>query len=169
MRRARTRQAAASTLISLSLVAGWSRSAPAEADLKRDLERLETQETSRALVKDPVSRARRALERAHRMDLARDARHTTSMRQVAAEWLALAADLVRVARAEAEASRLEKALTDVETRIVRGRTLLEETIARRGRAEAQLREAPELPPAKEVKPPGAGPKTPPAAPRKEPL
>jgi len=68
------------------------------------------------------------------MDLAGDGRHATILRQVGIEWLDLGRDLVRTATTEAAADASEKDGDDLDTKLVRGRALLEETVARRGRA-----------------------------------
>lgn len=131
---------AASLVLTTAFGAASGRATPSQADLAAQVDRLERDAATRALVKDPVARAHRALDRAHAMEQTGDSSHATLLRDTAAEWLGMAADLIRAAAAEARARSAEKDLVDTETKLVRGRALLEETIARKSRAEAQLEE-----------------------------
>lgn len=97
------------------------------ADLEKDT-------AHQSLVAGALGRARDALTRARSMDLAGDGRHATIVRQVALEWLDLGRDLIRTATTETAADASEKDGDDLDTKLVRGRALLEETVARRGRA-----------------------------------
>jgi hypothetical protein len=99
------------------------------------------------------------------MDRAGDARHAAMMRAAALEWLDTARDLVRTADAETAAETAEKTAEDLDTKLVRGRALLEETVARRARAQQSLEQldvkgAASAPAAPKV--PSAG-KTPPSS------
>lgn len=139
MRRAtRAERAAAGLVVTAALSAISARAAPSQAELVAQATRLEQDPSNGALVKDPTGRARRALDRAHAMDHAGDSGHAALLRAAAEGWLAMATDLIRAAAAEARARASEKELVDAETKVVRGRALLEETIARKGRAQAEL-------------------------------
>ena len=91
-----------------------------------------------ALVKGPVAEARRALERAAGARRSGDARHAEQLEGLAREWAETAKDVVRAAAVEADAGALDLAARDARVKSERARTLLEESIARRGRAEAEL-------------------------------
>jgi hypothetical protein len=130
-------------LLALVVLLGMGRTAratPSAQDLTGVLERLSKDEANRAIVKDAAARARDALDRSRQMERAGDTRHAALLRETAAEWVALATDLVRTAAAERDAQAAEKALVEAETKTVRARALLEETISRKGRAEAQWAE-----------------------------
>ena len=101
------------------------------SDLDRDTEH-------RAALAGPIDKAKQALARARAMDQAGDVRHGAALRAVAREWVDCARDVVRTSQTEARAEKAEKTLDDLETKRARGRALLEETIARRGRAQALL-------------------------------
>jgi hypothetical protein len=105
--------------------------AQALAELERDT-------VHRTALTSTIDKARRALTRAHAMDQAGDARHAAALRAVAREWVGCGNALVRTSDAEARADKAEKTGEDLETKRARGRALLEETIARRGRAQALL-------------------------------
>jgi hypothetical protein len=113
-----------------------------------------------ALVREPLRKAQEALERAKAMDHAGDNAHARLARALAHEWARTAADLVRAAAAEEKAKLAETALDELETKTVRGRALLEETAARRGRAREALEQLErEPPPPPTTKPHGAKPPT----------
>jgi hypothetical protein len=145
----------------LALLTGASWHAPAFAAPPPDegaaVKSLGADTVHAALVADPLTKARAALTRAHSMDLANDPSHAEMMRAVAREWIAVARDLIRTTDAEALAEGAEKKLDELETKTVRGRALLEETVARRARATAVLEQL-----AEEAKapPPVAGVKAP---------
>ncbi|HEX4475660.1 MAG TPA: hypothetical protein VH142_11325 [Polyangiaceae bacterium] len=121
------------------LLAGAATTAAAPAlgaprDPNAILAELEKDTAHQSLVAGALGHARDALTRARSMDLAGDGRHATILRQVAIEWLDLGRDLIRTATTEAATDASEKDLDDLDTKLVRGRALLEETVARRGRA-----------------------------------
>jgi hypothetical protein len=153
------------SLVSLRLASATA--APATDKAAEALSTLEKDKAHGALLADPLRRAKDAFDRARSMDAAGDAAHAATMREVAREWVELASDLVRAADAEARAVQAEKDLDEVETKLVRGRALLEETVARRGRAREALEQLerepkPAPPDPKKVK--GAKPVAPKAAP-----
>jgi hypothetical protein len=86
----------------------------------------------------PAEAARRALERATGARNAKDVRHAEMLEGLAREWAETARDVLRAASVEADAGALELAAADAGLRAERARALLEESIARRGRAEAEL-------------------------------
>jgi hypothetical protein len=90
------------------------------------------------LVRVPVDEARRALERAGGARRSGDIRHAELLEGLAREWAETARDVLRAAAVEADAGALELAAADAGLRAERARALLEESIARRGRAEAEL-------------------------------
>jgi hypothetical protein len=91
-----------------------------------------------ALVRVPVEEARRALERAVGARNTKDIRHAELLEGLAREWAETARDVLRAAAVEGDAGALELAAADAGLRAERARALLEESIARRGRAEAEL-------------------------------
>jgi hypothetical protein len=146
--------------------------APPAGNADQLLAELEADKAHQSALAPPLQKAKDALGRAHSMDQVGDGPHANLLRAVAREWLDLAKDLARTADAEAKAEQREKALDDLETKIVRGRALLEETIARRARAEALLEEVDRAAPTtttaavpeKDKGKPGAGPAVKPSLP-----
>jgi hypothetical protein len=90
------------------------------------------------VVRVPVEEARRALERAAGARRSGDVRHAELLEGLAREWAETARDVLRAAAVEADAGALELAAADAGLRAERARALLEESIGRRGRAEAEL-------------------------------
>jgi hypothetical protein len=110
------------------------------------------------LAREPMSAARRALDRANDALGAGDAKHAPELEALAREHAETGTDLVRAAEAEKKQRDVQKDLSDVETKLSRARALLEEALARRGRAQAKLDDlerpkAPPAPPPLETKPP----------------
>jgi hypothetical protein len=91
-----------------------------------------------SVVRLPVEEARRALDRAAGARRSGDIRHAEQLEGLAREWAETARDTLRAAAVEADAGALELAAAEAGLRAERARALLEESIARRGRAEAEL-------------------------------
>jgi hypothetical protein len=121
--------------------------APATRETDQLLAELDADTAHRVALAGPLEKARSALARAHSMDLAGDAAHATLLRAAAREWLDYGKDAVRAVDAEAKADERERAQDELATKIVRGRALVEETVARRARAEALLEEVQRAAPA----------------------
>jgi len=123
---------------------------------------------SRDLVKDPVTKAKAAQQRAQSARGAGDLLHATELDALALTWAQVADDLVRTAASEKKLAELQKSVADLEQKAVRTQALIEQTIARRGRAEQNLKtEAPASNPVTKkeaAKPAAAKPSGPAAAP-----
>jgi hypothetical protein len=99
---------------------------------------LEKDTAHAALIADDIKQARMALERATRMRDANDEKHARLVEGLAAEWVHVAADLVRASDAEQAATDTRLAANDAGAHADRERSLLEEGIARQGRLRAEL-------------------------------
>jgi hypothetical protein len=91
-----------------------------------------------ALVRAPLDEAKRALERAEGARRSGDVPHAELLEGLAREWAETARDLARAAGIEADAGALATSASEAALRTEKARALLEEAIARRGRAEAEL-------------------------------
>jgi hypothetical protein len=109
-------------------------------DVASLLQELEARPERRTLAAEPIRHAKDALGRARSAQNAGDQHHAALLRGLAEEWAMVGRDLVRTAKAEKDASEREALANEIETKLVRARSLLEETIARRGRAAAKLEE-----------------------------
>lgn len=94
-----------------------------------------------AAIAEPVKQARKALERAHGARTAGDTAHARLLDALALEWAQTAETLTRAAKSEEGAAASQKQAQTTATQLERGRTLLEETQARKGRAEVELARA----------------------------
>jgi colicin import membrane protein len=113
------------------------RRAAADAQLRE----LEATPETRSLAKDAIARGRNALERARRARSAGDHPHGGELEALALELAESGRDLVRTAKAEQTLTELETRTRELEARAVRARALVEQTVARRGRAAEQLARA----------------------------
>ena len=164
MKRARLKAAPAfATLIFLPAFAALTAGKPARgagpdpaAEAQRLLTKLDVPAT-RAVVQDPVAKAKAAQQRAQNARGSGDLQHATELDALALTWAQVADDLVRTAEAEKKLAELQKTVTDLEQKAVRTQALIEQTIARKGRAEQNLAHEPELGGAKKAPAPEAKP------------
>lgn len=96
---------------------------------------------TRAIVEAPLAKAKAAQQRARNARGAGDLHHATELDVLALTWAQVADDLVRTAAAEKKLSELQKQVSELEQKAVRTQALIEQTIARRGRAEQNLANA----------------------------
>ncbi len=96
---------------------------------------------TRAVVAEPLAKAKAAEQRAQNARGAGDLHHATELDALALTWAQVADDLVRTAAAEKKLSDVQKQVSDLEQKSVRTQALIEQTIARRGRAEQNLSSA----------------------------
>jgi len=121
------------------------------------IQALSSKPEARKLAAEPIQQARKALGRALDARRAGDQRHAGMLDQVAAEWVGVADAVVRSAQIEKQADALQRKVAEAETRIVRAKALLEETVARRARAAQKLQELGHDPAAlPSAEPPGGG-------------
>jgi hypothetical protein len=85
-----------------------------------------------------IGEAERALRRARAARSVGDARRAELLENLAGQWAASARDLARADDEEQMATELERQLLDVQEKHLRARALLEETVARVGRARVAL-------------------------------
>lgn len=144
------------------------------AETQRLLAALDTPE-ARSLVQAPLAKAKAAQQRAQSARGAGDLQHATELDTLALTWAQVADDLRKTAAAEKQLADVQKAVADLEQKAVRTQALIEQTIARRGRAEQNLKSlpaasaaGPTLKPNSDPKPAPVAPKSAPAAPKAAP-
>lgn len=96
--------------------------------------------TAAAVAKEPASKAQKALDRASDARKTGDVVHADRLDALALEWATTGVDLARTARLENDAAKLEKETAELEARGKRALSLIEQTVARRGRAREKLKE-----------------------------
>lgn len=159
----RARLSAALALATLS-VTGFARATGPDpgGEAKRLVTLLDAPAT-RTIVADPLAKAKAAQQRAQNARGAGDLHHATELDALALTWAQVADDLVRTAAAEKKLAELQKQVTELEQKAVRTQALIEQTIARRGRAEQNLASAEATKPVAKAASPAAAPSKAPAA------
>lgn len=99
---------------------------------------LAKQPGSAALAHESIDKARHALRRAADARASGDHVHGAELEALAREWAETGSDLVRAAAAEKKLAQTQRELSETETRLIRARALLEESVARQGRAKQKL-------------------------------
>jgi hypothetical protein len=144
-----------------ALAAPPARPALDRGAVERQIAELESTTAHGEPVAEPLGRARKALSRALAMERAGDARHAGQAVAAARAWLDVARDVVRLRHAESRALLAEQKQDEILTQLKRSRALLEESVARRGRAASVLAELERgAPPAQDSKPPAQDSKPP---------
>lgn len=100
-----------------------------------------------------LKKAQAAQERARDMRASGDARHAQLLEQLAQIWTEAARELLAAIDAESRAQAAQKKALELREQIENERALLEENIARRSRAQGELRKAQEEADARPLAPP----------------
>ncbi|HEX2881737.1 MAG TPA: hypothetical protein VHO25_19565 [Polyangiaceae bacterium] len=159
-------------LVVTCLVVGWANAATAEVQGPRQqaqqlIAELESKTDQRALVDGPLTRARAALNRATQARALKQLEQASVLERIALGWAQLGQVLIKTVALEAAATKLETTQNDLDTRIKRARALLEETLARRARAQETLKKLEPPAPAATAAPASAAPAATPAQPAKK--
>ncbi len=157
-------------VVSTLLVAGVALATTPLGDPRTEtqsiLKSIESSPDGKKVAGQPIDKAKQALDRAHQARAAGDFQHAGMLESLALEWAQTAQDLLRAAAAEGHAEKLEKQAADASSKARRAQALLEETVARRGRARERLEQLEqagahptETKPGAEAKRPAAAPAT----------
>jgi len=121
----------------LTAAVGYAASgSSANTEAKQALAAIDTD--LKSLVSEPVGKAETALKRAADARAAGDEKHALLLDDLALELAGTAADLIRSAELEKKASTEEQAASETEANAVRAVAIIEEAVARKGRAQDQL-------------------------------
>jgi hypothetical protein len=88
---------------------------------------------------DSIERANDALRRADQLRASGDQKRGAMLEEVALEWATASEQLDKTAQAEKQLAVLQTHTTELETKVFRAQALVEQTVARRARAEEALR------------------------------
>lgn len=121
-----------------TLLPGLARADGDRAEAESILQTVE-QSPDVASAAQPIAAARKALERARSARDAGDAKHAEMLEGLARTWAETARGVTAAAHAEADSVALQQSVESTRAQIDRERTLVEETLSRRGRAEVELR------------------------------
>ena len=130
--------AAAASVLLLAGIAWAARPAQGRTAAESTLNSVTAVPSHRKLAADPVRLARAALKRAQDARAADDTEHAALLDALALEWASMAEALVRAVDVERKAASVQRKAAAAETRSIRAQALLEETLARRGRARKKL-------------------------------
>jgi hypothetical protein len=101
---------------------------------------LEALAAKKPAVSDALARARQALQRANGARSAGDHEHGALLEGLAREWAETGGEVARTVDTEAEANLAHRRASEAEAKAIRARALIEETIARKGRAAEKLKQ-----------------------------
>lgn len=132
--------APAGAALSLLLLGAIGLAAPdARARAERILEALARRPEAQRVASEPLEKGKAALSRATRVRASGDQLRGAMLEETALEWASSAELLDRTATVERELFELQRATNELETKTFRAQALVEQTIARRARAEEALR------------------------------
>ncbi len=135
--------------VDLTAATAWAESPvgnrPTAEQLIAEVARSSSEPSTKSAAR-PLDEAARSLRRAKAARDGGDSLHATYFEGLALEWAETARDLVRAAKAEAQAGEVEQRASEASVRSERARSLLEETIARKGEVTAQLERMGKAPP-----------------------
>jgi hypothetical protein len=124
----------------LGTLSGLALSAPdAKAQATALVAKLKGSPDAARVASASIAKAELALKRAEQMRGAGDQKHGVLLEETALEWATASELLDKAAQAEKRLNDLQTRTTDLETRVFRAQALVEQTVARRARAEEALR------------------------------
>jgi hypothetical protein len=100
---------------------------------------LEKKPEAQKLAEASLTKAKDALRRADQKRASGDQKGGAMLEQAALEWATASELLEKTAQAEKQLSTLQGRTTELETKVFRAQALVEQTVARRARAEEALR------------------------------
>lgn len=122
-------------LVALVPAAGRAEAPPPDAAAA--VARVEV-EPDASVVREPLDKAKKAIERARGARDAGDVQHSHMIDDIARLWVKVAEQLIRATRFEAETKKVSDETRALEVQVERARALLTETQSRHGRAVAEL-------------------------------
>lgn len=142
------RQGAFMWLLAAS-VAGVALAAPdARSQAASILAALTKQPDAARVASESIERANDALRRADQLRASGDQKRGAMLEETALEWAWASEQLAKTAQTEKQLAELQTRTTELETKVFRAQALVEQTVARRARAEEAWRKLDE----KTVKP-----------------
>lgn len=90
------------------------------------------------MVAEPIAHAEDALRRSADALGGGDSNHAGLLNALGLEWAETARDLARAAKAEATLTSTQRRVSETEEKLSRAKALLDDTVARRGRAQQKL-------------------------------
>ncbi len=120
-------------------VAGVAVSAPdARSHAVSILAALAKKPDAARVASESIDKAKDALRRADQLRASGDQKRGAMLEETALEWASASELLDKTAQSEKQLSALQTRTTDLETKVFRAQALVEQTVARRARAEEAL-------------------------------
>ncbi len=120
-------------------VAGVAVSAPdARSHAASILADLAKKPDAARVASESIDKAKDALRRADQLRASGDQKRGAMLEETALEWASASELLDKTAQSEKQLSALQTRTTDLETKVFRAQALVEQTVARRARAEEAL-------------------------------
>jgi hypothetical protein len=120
-------------------VTGLAVSAPdARAHAVAILAELAKKPDAMRVASESIDKSNAALRRADQLRAAGDQKRGAMLEETALEWASASELLDKTAQAEKQLSELQTRTTELETKVFRAQALVEQTVARRARAEEAL-------------------------------
>jgi hypothetical protein len=124
----------------LGTLTGVAFSAPdARAQATAILAELAKRPDAQRVAAESIAKAQDALKRAEQMRGSGDQKHGALLEETAVEWATASQLLDKTATAEKQLAALQSRTTELETKVFRAQALVEQSVARRARAEEALR------------------------------
>lgn len=121
-------------------VAGAALAAPdARARAAEILAALAKKPDAARVASDSIDKANDALRRADQLRASGDQKRGAMLEETALEWASASEQLHKTAQSEKQLADLQTRTTELETKVFRAQALVEQTVARRARAEEALR------------------------------
>jgi colicin import membrane protein len=132
--------AGAAGLLLTAGLTGLALSAPdARAQARALLAEVAKSPEATRVAAESTAKAQDALRRAEQMRAAGDQKHGAMLEETALEWATAARLLGQTAEREKKLNELQTKTTELEDKVFRAQALVEQTVARRARAEEALR------------------------------
>ena len=129
-----------SLLVVVGTLSGLAFSAAdARAQANAALSELKKNPDALRVAAEAIGKAEDALKRADQMRASGDQSHGAMLEETALEWATASQLLSKTAQTERQLNELQTRTTHLETRVFRAQALVEQTVARRARAEEALR------------------------------
>ena len=127
-------------LLLLGTLTNLAVSAPdARAQAAAILAELAKKPDAQRVASESIAKAQAALKRAEQMRASGDQKHGAMLEETALEWATASQLLDKTAGAEKQLATLQSQTTELETKVFRAQALVEQSVARRARAEEALR------------------------------
>ena len=126
-------------LLAATMAAAALAAADARSQAQGLLAELAKKPDAQRVASESIGKAQGALRRADQLRASGDQKRGAMLEETALEWATAAELLDKTAQAEKKLAELQTRTTELETKVFRAQALVEQTVARRARAEEAVR------------------------------